>query len=130
MPMPGVGKMKSPEKKLLALFNRLEASGQETLLAFAEFLSLRDEGGDLPKAVLEKPQIIPRPETESVVAAIKRLSTSYPMLDKPQLLNETSAIMTKHVMQGQEVEKAIDELEVLFLKFYEDMVADSDKGHQ
>jgi len=130
MPMPGVGKMKSSEKKLLALYNRLETSGQETLLAFAEFLSVRNANGDTPEAVLEKPQIIPRPETETVVAAIKRLSASYPMLEKPQLLNEASAIMTKHVMQGKEIEHAIDELEALFLRFYEEMVEDFNKGKQ
>ena len=128
MPMPGVGKMKSSEKKLVALYNRLETSGQETLLAFAEFLSLRNADGDIPEVILEKPQIIPRPETETVVAAIKRLSASYPMLEKPQLLNEASAIMTKHVMQGHELENAIDELEALFLRFYEEMVEDFSKG--
>jgi hypothetical protein len=130
MPMPGVGKMKTSEKKLLALFNRLETSGQETLLAFAEFLSQRNSGEDVPVAPLAKPQIIPRPETESVVAAIKRLSASYPMLEKPELLNKASAIMTKHVMQGHEVELAIDELEALFLQFYEEMVENFNKGKQ
>lgn len=130
MPMPGVGKMKTSEKKLLASFNKLETPEQETLLAFAEFLTHRNSSEDLPVAPLAKPQIIQRPETESVVAAIKRLSASYPMLEKPQLLNETSAIMTKHVMQGQEVEKAIDELEALFLQFYEEMVEEFDKGQQ
>ena len=121
MPMPGVGKMKSAEKKLLALFKRLETSDRETLLAFADFLSSRSAGDHFPKAPIAKPKIIDRPESESVVAAIKRLSASYPMLEKPELLNKASAIMTKHVMQGHEAELAIDELETLFLKFYEDM---------
>ena len=119
--------MKSAEKKLLATFNQLESSKQESLLAFAEFLSTRNAGDDSPLAPLAKPQIIQRPESESVVAAIKRLSASYPMLEKPQLLNQASAIMTKHVMQGQGVEFAIDELEVLFLQFYEELVEDSSK---
>ena len=130
MPMSGIGKMKSSEKKLLASFKRLETSEQETLLAFAEFLTLRNSSGDLPQAPIEKPQIIPRPETESVVAAIKRLSASYPMLEKPELLNKASAIMTKHVMQGYKVELAIDELEALFSQFYEEMIEDSSKGQQ
>ena len=128
MPMPGVGKMKSSEKKLLASFERLETSEQETLLAFAEFLALRNSDGDLPQVSLEKPQISSRPKTESVVAAIKRLSASYPMLDKPELLNKASAIMTKHVMQGHEAELAINELEDLFVQFYEEMVTDFNKG--
>jgi len=113
--------MKPAEKKLLASFRQLENSEQETLLAFAKFLSQHNAGDDLPVA---KPQIIPRPENESVVAAIKRLSASYPMLEKPELLNKASAIMTKHVMQGHEVELAIDELEAIFLQFYEDLAGD------
>ncbi len=125
MLMPGVGKAKSAEKKLLALFKRLEASDRDTLLAFAEFLFHHNTGGDLSEAPLAKPQIIQRPESESVVAAIKRLTASYPMLEKPQLLNEASAIMTKHVMQGQEVKLAIDELEILFVRFYEEAVESS-----
>ena len=113
--------MKLAEKKILASFKRLETSGQETLLAFAEFLSQHIVADDLPVA---KPNIIQRPESESVVAAIKRLSASYPMLEKPELLNKASAIMTKHVMQGHAVESAIDELEALFLQFYEDLAGD------
>lgn len=130
MPMPGVGKMKSAEKKLLAIFKRLEASDRETLLAFAEFLSQRSPGEDLSDVPIAIPQIIPRPEEESVVGAIKRLSASYPMLDKPELLNKASAIMTKHVMQGHEAELAINELESLFLQFYEELVGESSKNTQ
>ena len=122
--------MKSSEKTLLASFKRLETSEQEMLLAFAEFLSLRNSSGDLPQTPIEKPQIISRPETESVVAAIKRLSASYPMLDKPELLNKASAIMTKHIMQGHEVGLAIDELEILFSQFYDEMVENFNKGQQ
>ena len=122
--------MKTSEKKLLAAFKRLEASEQETLLAFAEFLSLRDAGKNLSSASVPEPQIIKRPEKETVVAAIKRLSASYPMLEKPQLLNESSTIMTKHVMQGVKAEVAIDELEALFLQFYEELVGESSKNTQ
>lgn len=125
--MSGVGKMKLAEKKLLASFKRLETSEQETLLAFAEFLSQHNVADDLPVA---KPQIIERPESESVVAAIKRLSASYPMLEKPELLNKASAIMTKHVMQGQEVRLAVDELEILFTTYYEEMIEGSNKDSQ
>lgn len=128
--MLGFSNMKSAEKKLLALHKRLGSPEQEMLLAFAEFLSLRNTGDNLPAEPVAKPQIIQRPESESVVAAIKRLSASYPMLDKPQLLNESSAIMTKHVMQGKEAEAAIDELEVLFLQFYEEYCGESEKDHR
>lgn len=119
--------MKPTEKKLLASFRRLKSAEQETLLAFAEFLSQHNVADDLP---LTKPNIIQRPENESVVAAIKRLSASYPMLEKPELLNKASAIMTKHVMQGHEVELAIDELEALFLQSYEEMIESFSKSSQ
>ena len=78
----------------------------------------------------QEPQVIPRPENESVVAAIKRLTATYPMLDKPQLLNETSALMTKHVMQGVGVVEVIDELEDLFLRFYNELISASGKENK
>jgi hypothetical protein len=121
--------MKKSEKKILAAFNRLESSAQETLLAFAEFLASRNANENHPVQVPE-PRIIQRPDNESVVAAIKRLSASYPMLDKPQLLNESSAIMTKHVMQGVKAEVAVDELEMLFLRFYEELLEQSTNSSQ
>lgn len=128
--MPGAGKMKSAEKKLLGLFGKLDSSEQETLLAFAEFLLERDKAGQKHPEPVPEPQLIPRPETESVVAAIKRLSASYPMLETPQILNETSALMTKHVMQGMGANEVIDELEALFSRFYNEMVEEFAKGNE
>ena len=120
--------MKSVEKKLLSLFGRLDSAGQETLLAFAEFLTGRSS--DKQAEPLPEPELIPRPEKESVVAAIKRLSASYPMLNTPQLLNETSALMTKHVMQGVSANEVIDELEALFSRFYNELVEEFAKGSE
>ena len=45
-----------------------------------------------------------------------------PKIDKPELLNETSVLMTQHVMQGRDIEEVIDELEVLFRRFYDELV--------
>jgi hypothetical protein len=50
------------------------------------------------------------------------------MLDKPQLLNETSVLMTQHVMQGREAEEVIAEMEALFERFYQDLL--NDQGDQ
>lgn len=119
--------MNSAEKKLLSFYNRLGASEQEMLLTFAEFLSQRNESIDKLAEPVPEPQEIPRPENESVVAAIKRLTATYPMLDKPQLLNETSALMTKHVMQGMDVIDVVDELEALFDRFYQELVNEVSK---
>ena len=122
--------MNSAEKKLLALFNQLGSSEQEMLLTFADFLSQRSETAGKEDDVIPEPEPIPRPESESVVAAIKRLTATYPMLDKPQLLNETSALMTKHVMQGMDVVDVVDELEALFQRFYEELVNSTSRKSQ
>jgi len=44
------------------------------------------------------------------------------MLEKDKLFNETSILMTKHVMQGHDANLVIDELEMLFQKHYEELV--------
>lgn len=117
--------MKSIEKKLLKHFSQLSEAQQQTLLQFAEFLLTRsddaDEAGqkDIPPPVLKE-----RPAEETVVGAIKRLTASYPMLEKDRLFNETSVLMTKHVMQGHAAHVVIDELEMLFQRHYEALVND------
>jgi len=66
-----------------------------------------------------QPRYTPRPEQESVVAAIKRLNATYFMLeDHAGLLNEASVLMTQHVMQGRDINEVIDELETVFARFY------------
>ncbi len=111
--------MSPAEKKLLSVFKKLAVSERENLQAYAEFLLARHR--ETPQSIPE-PQHAPRGENESVVAAIKRLSASYSMLDKPQLLNESSVLMTQHVMQGRAVDEVIDELEALFARFYQELL--------
>ena len=119
--------MKSIEKKLLRHFAKLNENQQQTLLQFAEFLvekaddTLRDKPEEIPKPVLKE-----RPAEETVVGAIKRLTASYPMLEKDKLFNETSVLMTKHVMQGHEAHLVIDELEVIFQARYEEFCSQRD----
>ena len=108
-------------KKLLEAFDRLPPSGQEQLAAFAEFLLQRNEASALDSAnEVPAPEAIPRPEQETVVAAIRRLSASYHMLDKQTLLHETSDLMSAHILQGRPAEEVIDELESLFEAHYRD----------
>jgi len=117
--------MKSIEKKLLKHFSQLSEAQQQTLLQFAEFLLTRSDDSDaagqkdVPPPVLKE-----RPAEETVVGAIKRLTASYPMLEKDRLFNETSVLMTKHVMQGHAAHVVIDELEMLFQRHYEALVND------
>src|SRR5688572_13687778 len=106
-------------KRLLALYAKLDAQDQKTLLDLAEFLAGRESQApeDIPP-----PIAIPRPERESVVKALKRLSSSYPMIDTAVLLNETSALMAQHVMQGRTAPDVIDELEALFENRYRQLI--------
>jgi hypothetical protein len=112
--------MTSAERRLRELFSTLVEADRQTLVAFAEFLASRAPAA--PKPILE-PQIEPRPAKESVVGAIKRLSRSYPMLDKAKMLNDTSALMTQHLMQGRTAVEVIDDLEALFARHYRELIA-------
>lgn len=103
-------------RRLQEIYEQLPTTEQETLLAFAEFLYARAEKVLEP---LPEPKSLPRPANESVVAAIKRLAKSYPMLEKKTMLDETSNLMTQHILQGRDSVKVIDELEVIFSRHYE-----------
>jgi hypothetical protein len=118
--------MKPIEKKLLKLFNRLAAPERDMLVGFAEYLAVRAEGGGQITQTIAAPLEIPRPEKESVVAALKRLSSTYHMLDDTRLLNEASVLMSQHVMQGREAEHVIDDLQTLFEKFYQEVMEEFD----
>ena len=108
--------MKRDEKELLRLFRDLPPEQQETLFAFAEFLSNRAITTPLQ---IGDPEIIPRPAEEKVVQAIKRLRITYPMLDHSKMLHEISEHMTQHVMMGKPAATVIDELETVFRQHYE-----------
>jgi hypothetical protein len=107
--------------RLQRIFKQLPPEQQETLLAFAEFLQSRLVEKPIPPP---QPKRLPRPPNESVVAAIKRLAQSYPMLDKAKMLNETSRLMTEHILQGRDRVEVIDELETVFLRHYEEFISE------
>ncbi len=108
--------MNPRERKLLNQFRNLPEAEAQMLLAFAEFLASR---GEATPVEVPAPAVVPRPESESVVGALKRLSATYHMLDKAKMLNETSTVMAQHVMQGRDKVEVIDELEVIFRRHYE-----------
>lgn len=103
------------EADLLAAFNRLPQAQREMLLDYAAFLVER-HGVD-PASL--KPAAIARPESESVIAALKRLRATYPMLDASKLLTESSELMSQHLTEGREAVEVIDEFEVLFARYYQ-----------
>ena len=105
----------SDEKKLLELFERLETGQQDKLIAFAEFLA-----ADAPvEAAVSEPMAIPRPAGETVTMAIRRLTRTYPMLDRRRLMVETSQFMAQHALEGREASAVIGELEAVFARHYQ-----------
>ncbi len=129
-PLPA--SLSKEKRQLLSLYRQLSHAGQQQLCAFAEFLVEREGAQSaLPKVPAEvpTPQLLPRPEQESVVGAIKRLTASYAMLDRSQILTETSSLMTAHLVHGREIEEVINELEQLFAKAYCQQFPPSDPTH-
>jgi len=109
-------KIRASRARLTECFDRLPDASREHLLAFAEFLLQRD--GPRPDETAPTPNQIPRPAEESVIAAVRRLSQTYHMLDKGQMLHETSSLVTAHVVQGRPAPEVIDELQTLFESRY------------
>lgn len=107
----GVVRKGGGSDRLREVFEGLPPDARTTLLDFAEFLASRYPPATEP---LGEPLDIPRPANESVVRAIKRLSTTYPMVDRSRLLNDTSMLMSQHILQGRAAKDVIDELEILF----------------
>jgi len=118
--VPRQQKLKPQQRQLLAYYDELDAQGRETLVAFAQFLVARAEGDvATEESVVHEPKSIERPEKESVVKAIKRLTETYYMLERERLLDQTSSLMMSHVMQGRDAVSVIDELEIIFSEHYQ-----------
>lgn len=109
------------ERELIKLYKSLDEANKEAFLAFGEFLKTR-ANPENPQTVVESLLVdIPRPETESVIKAIKRLSATYPMVDKETILHPISNLMTSHIIQGRKAPEVIDDLQDLFLSEYESL---------
>jgi len=109
------------QEKIIGVLDSLSPSDQAAVLSFAEFLLSRTAIAQaVPAAAVEipEPELGPRPQDEKVVAAIKRLSKAYYMLDKSKMLGVTSDLVTQHILQGREAVEVIDELEQVFADHY------------
>ncbi len=115
------GEPRRGEKQLLAAFQLLSGDDRRALLAFAEFLITRSDTGKAGKPVTDLPPE-PRPAGESVVMAIKRLTRTYPALDRRKLMGPTSQLMSQHALQGRAAAQVIDELEIVFEAHYREIV--------
>jgi hypothetical protein len=107
------------ERRLTRLYRSLGDADRHALIAFAEFLARNERPAPTPQP-LQEPSPLPRPAGETVIAAIRRLSLTYSMLDRGSMLHETSALMSAHVLQGRDASEVIDALEALFERQYQD----------
>jgi hypothetical protein len=114
------------QEKLIQVVEQLSPQDQAAVDSFAAFLLSRSGGAVVaePAAPAQVPEInpIPRPEDEKVVAAVKRLSRTYFMLDKKKMLGVTSDLVTQHVIQGRDAGEVIDELERIFEDYYRQLL--------
>lgn len=117
--------MKKSKKKLLEFYQVLPDEAAQQLLDFAEFLASRYQ---TVVTEISPPETIERPEKESVVAAVRRLSATYPMLNKDVLLDKTASLVTQHMIQGRDATTVIDELEFIFRENYAALVKEFQKG--
>lgn len=106
------------ENALRAVFRELSGADQLLLLGIARRLAGHVEEDRLK---IDAPAYveIPRPAEESVIKAIRRLTATYPSMDKKDLLTKASSLMSQHLLQNRPAMDVIDELEQLFEKHYE-----------
>ena len=109
----------SETKRLLEIFETLDSERRNSVLEFAEFL--QSKGGLVTKEI-GTPEDIPRPESETVVGAIKRLKQTYPMIDSMAVFSTASSLMTDHMVKGRDVNEVIDEMEQVFESAYRQML--------
>ncbi len=109
----------SSSQSLLEIFETLDAERQNTLLQFAEFLQAK---GGLVKQDIGEPLPVPRPEKETVVGAIKRLKQTYPMIESMSVFSAASSLMTEHMVNGRDSKEVIDDMQILFEKFYVSLI--------
>jgi hypothetical protein len=116
--------MSDIEQRLLGLLRQLGATDQASLLAFGEFLCSRQTtvaASSSPPRGIPEPEPEARPPAESVVAGLKRLARTYPMLDKSEMLSATSDLVATHIMKGTDPAVVIDQLEAIFREHYEQL---------
>jgi len=103
-------------KEMTSLLKQLPDDDLEHLLAFTRYLH---SCVPIDTGIVE-PSVIERPDKESVVGAIKRLSNTYPMLNKSKMLDQTSMLMTQHLTLGRNIVEVVDDLENVFSQHYAD----------
>jgi len=109
--------MNRDEAKLLNIFGQLPPEQQDKLIEFAEFLAVGETGSG--NSASGEPKVALRPRNETVTMAIRRLVSTYPMLDRRQLMGEASQCLAEHALHGRQAREVIDELEIVFARHFE-----------
>ena len=112
------------EDALLKSLRKLPETQQQMLADFAEFLCQRYAIEE--EIAPQQPVEIPRPQEESVIKAVKRLSKTYPMLDSKELFEKTSSFMMRNLMHGEDSVVVIDEMEVFFQQSFESYTSEKE----
>lgn len=141
--------MTEQEQSLLNLYRQLSEQDAHGLVRYAQFLAgaatsqeqssnIENSAGPVDSAMpvtplkpaatsraIPQPEVIARPDKERVVDALKRLSATYPMLEKKHLLDKASELVAQHVMFGKPAPQVIDEIEAIFNQAYQKFLAES-----
>jgi hypothetical protein len=100
---------------LVDLYESLDDERKASLCDFADFLLAKS--GPVTREV-PAPDEIDRPESETVVGAVKRLKLKYHMIDSMSVFSAASSLMTDHMVKGRDAIEVIDEMEILFEEAY------------
>jgi hypothetical protein len=128
MLIPRKSKKPSHESRLAETADIAAQLPDEALVLLHEFAGFLAHKYPPEVVVITEIVPIPRPGKEGVIPAIKRLSKTYPMLDKKVLFEQTSAAMSAHVLKEISSEESIDRLEKVFRKEYDDLIERENKG--
>ncbi|VAW54001.1 hypothetical protein MNBD_GAMMA05-1633 [hydrothermal vent metagenome] len=107
---------------LTDLYEAMDDQRKQSLSDFVDFLYAQ---ADPISKEVPQPENISRPETETVVGAIKRLKLTYPMIGSMKVFSAASSLMTEHMVNGRNVIEIIDEMEVLFVNAYDEMLEEN-----
>jgi hypothetical protein len=102
--------VKTYRAKITALLEQLDEEGRRTLVEYAEVLVSRADPAPPPG------RPAPRPPSETVLQAVRRLNRSYPGLRRAALMQPVGELLSQHLMDARAAEEVIDDLEALYAR--------------
>lgn len=109
---------------LVELYQSLDDERRASLCDYADFLLAK--AGPVSREI-PPPEDIARPESETVVGAVKRLKSKYHMIDSMSVFSAASSLMTDHMVKGRDAAEVIDEMELLFEEAYDKLLENNEK---